>query len=132
MIQVSQSLLLFWIFLVISVYYYYNSLFIEFLNYQVYEVPLVFCPSLPMSVCTYVLFAFSVYMLHVPPCVSFYVPPASLVYSCMIATARFAQCPLTYVSVSLFWPPPLSFQSILFMCVPPSQPCVLPHVEFVS
>lgn len=32
-------------------------------------------------------------------------------------------CTLNYVSVSLFWPPPLSFQSILFSCafLPPSH-----------
>lgn len=116
-------LLLFWIFLLISVYYSYNPLFIEFLNYQVYEVPLVFCSSLPMCVCTFVLFPFSVYMFLLVFHSTFPLP-ASLVYSCMYT--ELCQCFPLLAPSSVF-----PVNSVL-MCVPPSQLCVLPHVEFVS
>lgn len=107
-------MLLFRIFLLISVYYSYNPLFIEFLNYQVYEVPLVFCSSLPMCVC-------------VPlSCFHFLFTCSSLCFtprSPCLPLLCIHVCTLNYVSVSLFWPPPLSFQSILFSCafLPPSH-----------
>lgn len=123
LLSVFVLLWLFRIFLLISVYYSYNPLFIEFLNYQVYEVPLVFCSSLPMCVCTFVLFPFSVYMFLLVFHSTFPLP-ASLVYSCMYT--ELCQCFPLLAPSSVF-----PVNSVL-MCVPPSQPCVLPHVEFVS
>lgn len=75
--------------------------------------PLCFVPHFPFSVYMFLLVFHSTFPL-----------PASLVYSCMYT--ELCQCFPLLAPSSVF-----PVNSVL-MCVPPSQPCVLPHVEFVS
>lgn len=120
-------LLLFRIFLVISVYYSYNSLFIEFLN-----SPCVL--SLTSHVCVYLCLV-SIFCLHVT-CSSLCFTPRSPCLSCVfmyVCHSPFCPMPLELCQCFPLLAPSSVFPvNSVLMCVPPSQPCVLPHVEFVS